>query len=190
MSRGGSARPPPVRTSLSRVRKSRASGLASRTPNPNLSTAHRPIVSLPGDWRQPFIEGRTKEEHFLDRLLGPWHSVTEWRWCRRRRPFPCPSLPNILSSFALWPRRRRSAFSKPFLGSATSRRPDASHRLLLALRSGRDAALFNQLRQSDRNGRFDRIRHGAACGRPRDRRIGLELACRTQPRTAARSVRR
>ena len=40
---------------------------------------------LPGDWRQPFIDGRTKQEHSLDRLLGPWHSVTEWRWCRRRR---------------------------------------------------------------------------------------------------------
>ena len=29
--------------------------------------------------------GRTKREQFLDRLLGPWHSFIQWRWCGRRR---------------------------------------------------------------------------------------------------------
>ena len=76
---------------------------------------------LPGDWRQPFIDGRTKQEHSLDRLLGPWHSVTQWRWCRRRTgrfralpfrtSFPCARADRALTP-ALLTRSRDDVFRR------------------------------------------------------------------------------
>src|SRR5271157_4512721 len=65
----------------------------SKAPVDNLARGQF-LVSPRGQFfMSPDTVDRTKREHFIDSVLGPWHEVILLRWCRRRRGrlLPCPS---------------------------------------------------------------------------------------------------
>ena len=137
------------------------------------------------------FRARTKEELFLDIALGSWHSLTQWRWCGRRRPPPPPlPFPNLLrlprprrpGALARALRRRsRVVLSRPVPAAPEGRpRPAARHRrrhrrdarpLGRDLRLRLEQALFREMVERGARGERRQVaRRGARHARPDRRR--------------------